>query len=298
MTEPISSGTAKSPAAPGKASRSLGGAEDAGNPSVAPSTSPTPHASPQGGGEFAAPPKLGCGSHGDIARGPPAFTHVDTWIFDLDNTLYPASCNLFAQVDHRMGAYIAETLGVPYAHARHLQKAYYRQFGTTLSGLMQVHKLKPEPFLDYVHDIDLSVLPELPELAKAIAVLPGRKLIFTNGSRRHAENVARKIGVLHLFEDICDISACAFVPKPERAAFERMVALHGIDAPRAAMFEDMPHNLVAPHALGMTTVLVKSDYADHPVQIEMRKWQGLPAHVHHMTEDLEGFLRDTIIGTG
>jgi putative hydrolase of the HAD superfamily len=97
---------------------------------------------------------------------PRAFDHVDTWIFDLDNTLYPAACNLFAQVDHRMGAFIAKYLGVPYAHARHLQKAYYRQFGTTLSGLMKVHRLEPQAFLDYVHDIDLSVLPHLPELAE------------------------------------------------------------------------------------------------------------------------------------
>ena len=125
----------------------------------------------------------------------PGFAHIDTWIFDLDNTLYPASCNLFAQVDHRMGEFIARYLGVPYQHARHLQKAYYRQFGTTLAGLMKVHKLAPESFLDYVHDIDLSAVPELPALAASIAKLPGRRLIFTNGSRRHAENVAAKIGV-------------------------------------------------------------------------------------------------------
>ena len=118
-----------------------------------------------------------------------SFSHIDTWIFDLDNTLYPAECNLFAQVDHRMGAYIAKNLGVPYEHARHLQKAYYRQFGTTLSGLMQVHKMKPEPFLEYVHDIDYSGLPEQPDLAAQISKLPGRRLIFTNGSRAHAEKV-------------------------------------------------------------------------------------------------------------
>ena len=229
---------------------------------------------------------------GGAARG---FGHVNTWIFDLDNTLYPASCDLFAQVDHRMGAFISKTLGVPYAHARHLQKAYYRQFGTTLAGLMKVHKLKPEPFLEYVHDIDLSVLPELPALAEAIAALPGRRLIFTNGSRRHAENVAAKIGVAHLFEDICDITALGFLPKPERAAFDRMIEIHSIAAPASAMFEDMPHNLEVPHALRMTTVLVKSDYIDHPVQIEMRKWRELPAHIHHMTDDLTGFIATHIL---
>ena len=239
---------------------------------------------------------LGTPLFSDTAEKPVrGFGHIDTWIFDLDNTLYPASCDLFAQVDHRMGAFIAKTLGVPYAHARHLQKAYYRQFGTTLAGLMKVHKLKPEPFLDYVHDIDLSVLPHLPELADVIERLPGRRLIFTNGSRRHAENVAAKIGVLHLFEDICDIAALGFVPKPERSAFDLMIGQHNVTAGRAAMFEDMPHNLEAPHEMGMTTVLVRSDYIDHPVQLEMRKWRALPAHVHHSTDDLTSFIGSEIL---
>ena len=189
-----------------------------------------------------------------------AFIRTEVWIFDLDNTLYPATCNLFAQVDHRMGEFIARYLGVPYPQARHLQKTYYRQFGTTLYGLMKVHNLEPGEFLDYVHDIDLSVVDPHPELGAALDQLPGRKLIFTNGSRRHAENVAGKLGILDRFEDICDIAACEYVPKPDRDAFERMACLHGVDMPRAAMFEDMPHNLEAPHALGMATVLVHSDY--------------------------------------
>jgi putative hydrolase of the HAD superfamily len=218
------------------------------------------------------------------------FDATSTWIFDLDNTLYPAECNLFAQVDRRMGEFIAQYLGVPYEYARHLQKSYYRQYGTTLSGLMHVHKLDPKPFLDYVHDIDLSVVPEHPELAAVIARLPGRRLIFTNGSRRHAERVAGKLGVLHLFEDICDIAACEYVPKPEADAFDRMVRRHGVAPQSAAMFEDMPHNLEAPHVLGMTTVLVHSSYYDHPIQLKIRQWREPPAHVHHMTEDLAGFL--------
>ncbi|WP_409561763.1 pyrimidine 5'-nucleotidase [Hyphomicrobium sp. MC8b] len=220
----------------------------------------------------------------------PGFDHVETWIFDLDNTLYPASCDLFAQVDQRMSAFIAKTLGVPREHARHLQKAYYRQFGTTLAGLMKVHKLQPGPFLEYVHDIDLSVVPELPDLAVAIAALPGRRLIFTNGSRRHAENVAQKLGVLHLFEDICDIAALDYVPKPEREAFDRMLKLHAVSGARAAMFEDMPHNLEPASSLGMTTVLVHSDYIDHPAQLKVREWRELPEHVHYLTRDLTGFL--------
>lgn len=229
-----------------------------------------------------------------LATAKRGFNHVDAWIFDLDNTLYPASCNLFAQVDLRMSEFIAKTIGVPREHARHLQKAYYRQFGTTLAGLMKVHKLPPGPFLEYVHDIDLSVVPAMPDLAAAISALPGRRLIFTNGSRVHAENVARKLGVLDLFEDICDIAAMEYVPKPEREAFDRMLKLHAVPAARAAMFEDMPHNLVAASELGMTTVLVHSDYIDHPAQLKIREWRELPDHVHYLTRDLTKFLVDEV----
>lgn len=221
---------------------------------------------------------------------PRHFRATDTWIFDLDNTLYPAECNLFAQVDHRMGEFIAHYLGVPYAHARHLQKSYYRQFGTTLAGLMAVHKLDPHEFLAYVHDIDLTVVQDSPALRAAIAKLPGRRLIYTNGSRRHAERVAEKLGVLSLFEDICDIAACDYVPKPEADAFRRMIARHDVVAEKAAMFEDMPMNLASPHALGMTTVLVHSSYLDHPIQVQMKTWTELPDHIHHMTLDLTEFL--------
>lgn len=218
------------------------------------------------------------------------FRETQAWIFDLDNTLYPAECNLFAQVDRRMGEFIARYLGVPFAHARHLQKAYYRQFGTTLAGLMRVHKLEPHEFLAYVHDIDLSAVPEVPKLRAEIAALPGRRLIYTNGSRRHAERVAEKLGVLDLFEDICDIAACDYVPKPAADAFQRMIRRHGVEPRSAAMFEDMPMNLEVPHTLGMTTVLVHSSYLDHPAQLQMKTWEALPDHIHHMTLDLTDFL--------
>lgn len=222
---------------------------------------------------------------------PPAgFDATRVWIFDLDNTLYPGECDLFRQVDHRMGEYISRKLGLPYAYARHLQKAYYRQFGTTLTGLMKVHKIDPLDFLDYVHDIDLSPVQPHPELAAAIERLPGRRLIFTNGSRRHAERVAEKVGVLHLFEDICDIEACAYVPKPDADAFDRMIRSHGVDARVAAMFEDMPANLVVPHQLGMTTVLVHSGYIDHPTQRKISAWKSPPDHIHHVTQNLRDFL--------
>jgi putative hydrolase of the HAD superfamily len=212
------------------------------------------------------------------------------WIFDLDNTLYPADCNLFAQVDQRMGEFIARFLGVPFDYARHLQKTYYRQFGTTLSGLMQVHRMDPKAFLDYVHDLDLACVSEQPELAAAIERLPGRKLIFTNGSRGHAERVAGKLGVLQHFEGIFDIVDADYVPKPTAECYDRFLKAHAVAPPGAAMFEDMPHNLEAPHALGMTTVLVYSSYNDHPVQAKIRTWAEPPEHVHHMTADLAQFL--------
>ena len=219
------------------------------------------------------------------------FERTQVWVFDLDNTLYPADCNLFLQVDQRMGEFIARLLGVPFAYARHLQKTYYRQFGTTLSGLMQVHGMDPKPFLDYVHDIDLTPVREHPELAAAIDKLPGRKLIFTNGSRRHAERVAGKLGVLHCFETIFDICDANYVPKPTASCYQHFCQAHGVEATQSAMFEDIPRNLEAPHALGMTTVLVRSNTNhDHPVQQMIRAWVEPPAHVHHMTFNLAAFL--------
>jgi len=230
-----------------------------------------------------------CSAEGTRRRG---FERTQVWVFDLDNTLYPADCDLFLQVDQRMGEFIARFLGVPFAYARHLQKTYYRQFGTTLSGLMQVHRMDPKPFLDYVHDIDLTPVREHPELAAAINMLPGRKLIFTNGSRRHAERVAGKLGVLHCFEGIFDICDANYVPKPTASCYDHFCRAHGVEASLSAMFEDIPHNLEAPHALGMTTVLVRANANhDRPVQRMIRAWAEPPEHVHHMTFDLAGFLQ-------
>ncbi len=218
------------------------------------------------------------------------FHDTRAWIFDLDNTLYPAECNLFAQVDQRMGEFIASYLNLPFADARVLQKSYYVSYGTTLSGLMIEHDLKPEKFLEYVHDIDVSNLPPSPELAAAIEALPGEKYIFTNGSRKHAENVAGQLGVLDKFNDVFDIGAAGFVPKPDPKAYDMFLKAHNVTSHEAAMFEDMPHNLEAPHQLGMVTVLVHSEFYDHPIQKQIKDWAEPPDHVHHMTEDLLGFL--------
>ncbi len=224
------------------------------------------------------------------ARDLAAFSEVDTWVFDLDNTLYPADSNLFVQVDQRMGEFIANYLDVVPEEARRIQKHYYYTFGTTLAGLMQQHGVRPSDFLDYVHDIDLSPIQPAPDLAEAAQALPGKRYIFTNGSRRHAERVAGKLGVLHLFDDIFDIAASDYIPKPTRHAFDRFCSTHGIAPQRSAMFEDLPHNLETAHALGMVTVLVHSSYADHPAQRTISPNRPLPPHVHHLTDDLAGFL--------
>ncbi len=215
----------------------------------------------------------------------------EVWIFDLDNTLYPAESNLFAQIDQRMGAFIANYLDLPFERARYFQKLYYRQYGTTLAGLMQVHDMDPQAFLDYVHDINLDPVPVMPQLANAIGNLPGRKLIYTNGSRRHAERVADKLGVLNLFDGITDIVSTDFVPKPAADAYARMIKAHEFDPLQAVMFEDMPQNLQVPHDLGMATVLVHSSYFDHPIQNEIEQWKSPPDHVHHMTKNLTEFLQ-------
>jgi len=224
------------------------------------------------------------------ARELSAFRNVDTWIFDLDNTLYPAESNLFAQVDRRMGEFIASYLEVVPDEARRIQKHYYRTFGTTLAGLMKRHGVAPHDFLDYVHDIDLSPIQPAPDLAEAARALPGKRLIFTNGSRRHAERVAERLQVLHVFDDIFDIASSDFVHKPTRHAFDRFCATHGIAPERSAMFEDLPHNLETAHALGMVTILVQSSYADHPAQRTISRDRPLPPHVHHLTDNLTGFL--------
>lgn len=217
-------------------------------------------------------------------------TECEAWIFDLDNTLYPAECDLFAQVDQRMGAFIAEYLDVSLVDARKVQKDYYYRYGTTLAGLMKEHGLQPERFLHYVHDIDLAPVAPSPALAAALDALDGRKFIFTNGSRDHAENVAGKLGVLDRFDGVFDIAASGYVPKPKLDAYERLVDAFAIDPRAAVMFEDLPPNLEMPHALGMSTVLVTSAYYDHPAKRALEHTKGLPDHIHYVTDDLVRFL--------
>jgi putative hydrolase of the HAD superfamily len=212
-----------------------------------------------------------------------SFAHVDVWIFDLDNTLYPARCNLFQQIDRRMGEFIAQSLAVSYDEAKTIQKSFWRRHGTTLRGLMLEHAVAPDAFLDYVHQIDLSVLPESPSLSQALDRLPGRKVIFTNGTKRHAERVTRRLGIQDHFEAVFDIVDSEYLPKPHPVPYDVLVARHGVDPRRAVMVEDIARNLRPAHALGMTTVWV-------PTESPSSRDGAEDGHIHYVTEDLASWL--------
>jgi len=219
------------------------------------------------------------------------FGQVETWVFDLDNTLYPHHLNLWQQVDERIRDYIVGFLNITRDEAFRLQKDYYRRYGTTMRGLMEEHGLQPDEFLEIVHQIDHSPLTPDPALGAAIAALRGRKLILTNGTREHAEAVMRRLEIEQHFDDVFDIKAAALEPKPRPQVYERFLARHNVDPARSAIFEDLARNLEVPHALGMTTVLV----VPHGARVVLREeWElaGRDApHVDHVTDDLAGFLR-------
>jgi putative hydrolase of the HAD superfamily len=218
------------------------------------------------------------------------FARVETWVFDLDNTLYPHHLNLWQQVDERIRDYIVDFLKITRDDAFRLQKDYYRRYGTTMRGLMEEHGLEPDEFLDIVHQIDHSPLTPNPALGAAIAKLDGRKFILTNGTRRHADAVMARLGIGHHFDDVFDIVAAELEPKPRRQVYERFLARHGVDPRRAALFEDLARNLEVPHALGMTTVLVVPQGAGVVLREEWELAGRDAPHVDHVTDDLTGFL--------
>ena len=222
------------------------------------------------------------------------FSHVETWVFDLDNTLYPHHLNLWQQVDERIRSYVAEFLKVSKDEAFRVQKDYYKRYGTTMRGLMTEHGLKPDDYLEYVHQIDHSPLTPDPALGDALEKLPGRKLILTNGTRKHAEAVMARLEIDRHFEDVFDIAAADLDPKPLPQVYQRFLALHQVDPEKAAMFEDLARNLEVPHGLGMTTVLVVP-HGQREVFREGWELEGRDApHVDHVTDDLAGYLRDIV----
>lgn len=219
------------------------------------------------------------------------FAHVDCWVFDLDNTLYPSGSDLWPKIDQRITLFMAELFGLDGASSRALQKYYYERYGTTLRGLMSEHDIAPETFLAFVHDIDRSTLAPDHTLAAAIARLPGRKLILTNGSRDHAVKTAQALGVDKLFEDVFDIVAAGLVPKPEAETYERFFEAHGVAPHRAAMFEDIARNLVAPKRRGMVTTLVRPRTGAAHAREDWELESGDEPHIDFVTDDLAAFLK-------
>jgi putative hydrolase of the HAD superfamily len=218
----------------------------------------------------------------------PDFRHINVWIFDLDNTLYAPESRLFAQIEARMTLFVQQFLELDRDDARRVQKAYYRAHGTTLNGLMRLHGADPEVYLAFVHDIDISGLRAEPTLMRAIARLPGRRFVFTNGCRNHAARVLERLALAHLFEELWDIRTIDFRPKPDPESYRAVLARAAADASQSVMFDDIARNLVPARELGLTTVWLRNDSAwskqgpDFPVVA--------PGHVDYETTDLCGFL--------
>ncbi len=227
---------------------------------------------------------------------PARFSHVTDWVFDLDNTLYPHKTNLFSQIDVRMTAYVSELLQLPRDEARKLQKELYREHGTTMNGLIARHGIDPDDFLNKVHDIDYSWVAPDPALGTAIQSLPGRKFIFTNGDRRHAERTARQLGILDHFDDIFDIVAAGLTPKPAAATYDKFVGLHRVDAKNAVMFEDLARNLEVPKRLGMTTVLIVPNNFEPTFSEIWERDVDNEDDVDFVTDDLASFLNTVLAG--
>lgn len=222
------------------------------------------------------------------------FRHIDTWLFDLDNTLYDANSGVFPQIDRNMKQFLMAEFGLAEDAAHAYQKELYRDYGTTLSGLMSRHKLDPARFLHHVHDIDLTELAPDEHLIAALKRLPGRKAIFTNASARHAENVAGKLGILDQFDAIFDIVSADYLPKPHISAYEKTLTHYGVEGRRAAMFEDLKRNLVPAAALGMTTVWIANDAAWSHANAGVP--DDIDEHVHHTIDALSHFLHSIETG--
>lgn len=217
----------------------------------------------------------------------PDFGHVRSWIFDLDNTLYRADNGVFAQIEARMTDYVERLLNLPRDAARTVQKDLYRQYGTTLNGLMREHDCDAEDYLAYVHDIDLGDLTADPGLKTALARLPGRRFVFTNGCANHAARILDRIGLADSFDAVWDIRSMGFSPKPMAEAYTQVMAAGAVEGPEAAMFDDIARNLVPARALGMTTVWLKTDapWGKHGPLMDVA-----PGDIEHETDNLTQFL--------
>ena len=215
---------------------------------------------------------------------PPDLSHVETWVFDLDNTLYhPSACDLLPSMDRRINEYLCTALKLDPDGANALRQRLWGSYGTTLRGLMELHAIRPDEFLDFVHDIDLSSLTPNPDLDAALARLPGRKIIFTNATEKHALAVMDRLGVTRHFEGIYDVNAAAYVPKPQAAIYDAFLKRFDVRPQAAAMFEDMACNLAPAAALGMTTIWIRTERPNAQVGSDSD-------YVHYVVEDLAPWL--------
>ena len=208
---------------------------------------------------------------------------VDTWIFDLDNTLYVVSDQMHGQINDLLGGFVSEFLKIDRDQARKIQKAYFHEFGLTLRGLMVNHDLDPEIYFEYMTREELYEMKPDPALGRALARLPGRKIVYTNAPGRHAELALQRLGLSDHFFAVYDIQAAEFIPKPAIGAYSALCRLHGIDPAKAVMVDDIIQNLEPAAKLGMTTVWMKTS-ADWAQDIEVADY------VHHVTEDLTGWI--------
>ena len=216
------------------------------------------------------------------------FDHIDAWIFDLDNTLYPASSSLFPQIDKKMGAYIQRLLQVDPVEAHRVQKELFHSHGMTLPGLMARHQVDPHHFLADVHDVDIDVVAPHPELAALIARLPGRKFVFTNADAPYAERVLARLGLSNSFDALHDIHALSYVPKPQPDAYAHLCQAHGINPKTAIFVEDMARNLVPAKAIGMTTVWIDNGSEQGPGSTR--------EHIDHTITDIGSWLAQVVAG--
>ncbi len=217
----------------------------------------------------------------------PELRHIESWVFDLDNSLYPASCDLFALIDVRMGEYISRLVGCDPAEARRIQKHFFREHGTTLAGLMKEHGVDPHDFLSFVHDIALARLTADPDLLAALDRLPGRKFVFTNGDEAYAGRVLDKLGLANAFDGMHDIHAMNYVPKPHPDAYAQLCERHGIDPARALFADDMARNLAPAKALGMVTVWVDNGSEQAGAGAE-------PGFIDYRTTDIGRWLHEIL----
>ena len=212
---------------------------------------------------------------------------INTWIFDLDNTLYSADSGIFQQVHRLMGEFISNNLNLEISEAKKLQSKYYKQHGTTLRGMMDNHGVDPDYFLDEVHRLDYSIVGPNQLLNDELEKLEGRKIIYTNANEKHVLDVLKRINLSDYFDEIFDIKLANYIPKPEIKPYEQIMELFKIDASRSAMFDDIAKNLVPAKKVGFTPVWIDAGYENFSDDIEASR-----DYLDYQTRNLSLFLKD------